>query len=93
MSFCSTVNPSAISIDYNIDPEWIRNKLNNIPIQGGMDPKILLTEKENIKEKVNKYLNIFSGYPYIFNLGHGVLPDTNPSMIELIINIVREKSK
>tara|TARA_B100000315_G_scaffold228839_1_gene237957 strand:+ start:90 stop:1109 length:1020 start_codon:yes stop_codon:yes gene_type:complete len=93
VEFCSTVNPSAISIDYNIDPEWIRNKLNNIPIQGGMDPKILLTEKENIKEKVNKYLNIFSGYPYIFNLGHGVLPDTNPSMIELIINIVREKSK
>ena len=93
VDFCSTVNPSAISIDYNIDPEWIKNKVNNIPIQGGMDPKILLTEKENIKKKVNKYLDIFSGYPYIFNLGHGVLPDTDPSMIELVVNTIREREK
>ena len=51
VDFCSIVNPSAISIDYNIDPEWIKDKVNNIPIQGGMDPKILLTDKENIKKK------------------------------------------
>jgi uroporphyrinogen decarboxylase len=92
VDFCSIINPSAISIDYNIDAEWIKNKINNIPIQGGMDPKILLTTKENIKKKVNKYLDIFYGYPYIFNLGHGVLPDTDPSMIEFVVNIIREKN-
>ena len=93
VDFCSIVNPSAISIDYNIDPEWIKDKVNNIPIQGGMDPKILLTEKKNIKKKVNKYLDIFSGYPYIFNLGHGVLPDTDPSIISFVVKTIREKKK
>ena len=93
VDFCSIVNPSAISIDYNIDPEWIKDKVNNTPIQGGMDPKILLTEKKNIKKKVNKYLDIFSGYPYIFNLGHGVLPDTDPSIINFVIKTIRERNK
>ena len=92
VDFCSIVKPSAINIDYEINPEWIKNKVNNLPIQGGLDPRVLLTSKENIKKKVDYYLNVFSGYPYIFNLGHGVLPETNPSMIEFIVKIVREKN-
>ena len=89
--FCEIVKPSAISIDYNIDPVWIIKNLNNLPVQGGLDPKILLTDKKNVENEVNKYLNIFKDYPYVFNLGHGVLPNTNPSMIEFIINIIRNK--
>ena len=89
--FCSIVKPNAISIDYEIDPEWIKNKVNNLPIQGGLNPKILLTNKKNIKKNVDHYLNIFSGYPYIFNLGHGILPETDPNMVKYIIDIIREK--
>ena len=55
-----------------------------------MDPKILLTDKEKIKKNTENYLNIFKDYPYIFNLGHGVLPEINPEMIEYIIKLVRE---
>ena len=91
LDFCSAVKPDCVSIDYEIDPKWIKEKLNGIPIQGGLDPKILLTDKENIKANVEKYLNIFKDYPYIFNLGHGVLPETKPEIIEYIINIVRNK--
>ena len=74
-----------------MDPKWIKEKLNGLPIQGGLDPKTLLTDKENIKVNVEKYLNIFKDYPYIFNLGHGVLPETKPEIIEYVINIVRNK--
>jgi len=91
IDFCSIVKPDCISIDYEIDPKWIKEKLNGLPIQGGLDPKILLTDKENIKVNVEKYLNIFKDYPYIFNLGHGVLPETKPETIEYVINIVRNK--
>ena len=80
------------NIDCKINPEWIKNNANKLPIQGGLDPKILLTSKENIKKNVDYYLNVFSGYPYIFNLGHGVLPETDPSMIKFIIQIVRDKN-
>ena len=89
--FCSVVKPSAISIDYEIDPEWIKNNVNNLPIQGGMDPKILLTDKNNVRKKINYFLNVFSGYPYIFNLGHGILPETDPTMIEFVVKMIREK--
>ena len=91
VNFCSTVKPDCISIDYDVDPIWIKEKLNGTPIQGGLDPKILLTDNEKIKKNVEKYLNIFKDYPYIFNLGHGVLPGTKPETIEYLIKIVREK--
>ena len=92
LDFCSTVKPDCISIDYEIDPKWLKEKLNGLPIQGGLDPKILLTDREKIKKYTENYLNIFSDYPYIFNLGHGVLPETKPETIEYIIQIVRNKN-
>ena len=91
VDFCSTVKPSCISIDYEVDPKWIKEKLNGTPIQGGLDPKILLNDKEKIKKTTENYLNIFNDYPYIFNLGHGVLPETKPETIEYIIQIIRNK--
>jgi len=92
IDFCSTVKPDCISIDYEVDPKWIKEKLKNIPIQGGLDPKILLGDKEGVKKGVEKYLDIFKDYPYIFNLGHGVLPETKPETIEYIIQLVRDKN-
>ena len=91
VDFCEKVKPDCISIDYDVDPQWIREKLNSIPVQGGLDPKILLMDKNKIKEKTEYYLNTFKGYPYIFNLGHGVLPEIKPETIEYVINIVRNK--
>ena len=91
IDFCSTVKPDCISIDYEVDPKWIKEKLNGLPVQGGLDPKILLTDKENIKKNTENYLNIFKNYPYIFNLGHGVLPEIKPETIEYIIQLVRNK--
>ena len=43
-------------------------------------------------ENVENYLSIFKDYPYIFNLGHGVLPETKPETIEYIIQIIIDKN-
>ena len=86
--FCEIVKPDAISIDYNVDPKKIL-KDTKIPIQGGLDPKVLLTDYENLKKETSKYLEIFRDHPYIFNLGHGILPETNPEMVENLIKIVK----
>ena len=87
--FCDIVNPDVISIDYNVDPVKIEKNI-KIPVQGGLDPKILLTDKEKLKKETLKYLEIFKDHPYIFNLGHGVLPETNPEMVEYLIRLVKE---
>ena len=62
----------------------------DIPIQGGLDPKILLTDKENLKKETKKYLNIFKDHPYIFNLGHGVLPQTDLNMVDYLVKMVKD---
>ncbi len=86
--FCNIVKPDAISIDYNVDPKKILDDI-KIPVQGGLDPKILLTDYVNLKKEALKYLEIFKNHPYIFNLGHGILPDTNPEMVKNLIKIVK----
>ncbi len=86
--FCDIVKPDAISIDYNVDPKKILRDI-KIPIQGGLDPKILLTDKETLKKEASKYLDIFKDHPYIFNLGHGVLPETDPNMFDYLVKTVK----
>ena len=55
-----------------------------------MDPKFLLADKETLKNEALKYLNIFKEHPYIFNLGHGVLPETEPNSIEYLVKLVKD---
>ena len=87
-NFCDIVKPSAVNIDYDIDPRDIVKNI-DIPIQGGLNPKILLTNKETLENETKKYLEIFKTHPYIFNLGHGVLPETSPEMVEYLVEVVR----
>ena len=88
-NYCEVVKPDTICIDYEVDPIKIKKEI-NIPVQGGMDPKVLLTNKENLKKEVKKYLDIFKDHPYIFNLGHGVLPETNPNMMDYLVKTVKD---
>ena len=90
IDFCSIVKPSCISIDYKVDPKWIKKELKGTPIQGGLDPKILLGDKDQLKKAATKYLEIFKDHPYIFNLGHGVLPETDPNTVDYLIKFVKD---
>ena len=67
---------------------WAKNNLSKFCLQGGMDPKILFKEENEIFKEVDKYLNIFKNHPYIFNLGHGLLPETNPDTLQKVIERV-----
>ena len=87
-TYCDFVKPDVISIDYEVDPVQIKSKV-EIPVQGGMNPRILLTDKEYLKKETRRYLDIFKDHPYIFNLGHGVLPETKPEMLEHLIKFVK----
>mgnify|MGYP001338647378 CR=1 FL=1 len=88
-SYCNIVRPDAICIDYEVDPMQIEREI-KLPVQGGMDPKVLLTDKSNLKKEAKKYLDIFKDHPYIFNLGHGVLPETDPNMMDYLVKTVKD---
>ena len=87
-NYCDIVNPDVVNIDYDVNPISICKKI-SIPIQGGLDPKILLTDTENLKKHATRYLDIFKDHPYIFNLGHGILPETDPKMVDYLVQIVK----
>ena len=86
--FCQIIKPSMVNIDYNTNPKTLIDKI-EIPIQGGLDPKVLLTDNENLKNEVTKYLDLFKDHPYVFNLGHGILPETKIETVEELVKIVR----
>ncbi len=88
--FNSIVQPNGLSLDYELDPSWAKQNLKNVILQGGLDPKTLLLSDEEIKKKATKYLDIFKDTPYIFNLGHGLLPETEPDKLDRLIKFYRE---
>jgi len=88
--FNDLVKPNGINIDYNVDPYWAKENLKDTVIQGGLDPKTLLLSDEEIYSNAKKYLDAFKGLPYVFNLGHGMLPETNPDKVDKLIKFYRE---
>ena len=88
--FNNIVKPHGISLDYDIDPVWAKQNLTNVVLQGGLDPKLLLSSDKEILRNAKKYLDTFKGLPYVFNLGHGLLPETDPDKVSKLIKFYRE---
>ena len=88
--FNNVVKPNGLSLDYDVDPSRAKKNLTNVVLQGGLDPKILFFSDQEMIESAKKYLDIFKGSPYIFNLGHGLLPETDPDKVSKLIKYYRE---
>ena len=88
--FCKIVKPNVLSIDSEINPNFILKEIDaNIIIQGGMSPSFLFKRKSQMQNKIKFYLNKFKNRAYIFNLGHGVPKETKASTIQNLVNTVR----
>ena len=88
--FNKVVKPDAISLDYEIDPVWAKQNLTDVVLQGGLNPKLLLSSEKEVLNCAKKYLDTFKNLPYIFNLGHGLLPETDPDKVSKLIKFYRE---
>jgi uroporphyrinogen decarboxylase len=87
-NFIKEVKPHGISIDYDINLKKL-NLNNDVVFQGGMNPKFLLGKNKRMFNEAKKYLNFFKNKPYIFNLGHGILPKTKPENVKRLVEFVR----
>ena len=87
--FNNIVKPDGLNLDYEIDPQWAKQELRDVVLQGGLDPKTLFLSEKKIKENASRYLSIFNNTPYIFNLGHGLLPETDPDKVDKLIKFYR----
>lgn len=84
-----------IGLDWTMDLNEIRNKIGNkVALQGNMDPTVLYSPKEKIREEVIRILKSYGeGSGHVFNLGHGILPDVDPENAKAFIQFVKEESK
>ena len=87
--FNKIVKSDGINLDPEINPVWAREKLKNVVIQGGLNPNILLKTDEDIAKAATKYIQTFKDIPYVFNLGHGLLPETDPDKVQKLIKFYR----
>ena len=83
------VKPDGLSIDFKIDPMWAKKKLKGVVLQGGLDPRKLLSSEEEMIKGATKYIETFKDIPYVFNLGHGLLPETDPGKLKKLIKFYR----
>jgi uroporphyrinogen decarboxylase len=81
---------AAVGIDETVDPVWAHSVLPaDMPVQGNLDPLALIAGGEALASAVERILLSFADRPHVFNLGHGILPDTPISHVEQLIRLVR----
>lgn len=87
----ATAKPAAISLDWNADIAKIRNIIpSTIALQGNLDPDLLYAPSATLKNEALKMLKAMENQPgYIFNLGHGILPDVSPDAVRLLVDTVK----
>jgi uroporphyrinogen decarboxylase len=80
----------AIGLDETVDPVWADGALPaGMPVQGNLDPLALIAGGEALETAVARILSSLAGRPHIFNLGHGILPDTPIAHVEQLLQLVR----
>jgi uroporphyrinogen decarboxylase len=79
-----------ISLDSAVDPQFIRKNVQPIAaVQGNLDPLALLAGGDALSRAIDEILAEFGSGPFIFNLGHGILPQTPVSHVEQMVDRVR----
>lgn len=86
--YCEQTGVSAVSIDYNVPIKWAKANL-KIPLQGNLAPNLLAYSKTEAIKEAKRIIDCFRDLPFIFNLGHGVLPDTPVENIAALVNLVK----
>ncbi len=93
LDFAKQVNSDGLAIDQTLEKNWAKKNLSQDlgkVVQGNLD-NILLAfgSKDEIKKEVLNILETFEGQPFIFNLGHGILPPTPIENVELVVDLVK----
>lgn len=80
----------AVGVDETLDPEWVARELpDGMPVQGNLDPLLLLAGSAELEKRVETILGAFAGRPHVFNLGHGIDRRTPIEHVERLIATVR----
>jgi uroporphyrinogen decarboxylase len=90
IAYARETGVDALGIDETVDPLWANANLpRDLPVQGNLDPLALIAGGYALEQAVDHILSAFQDRPHIFNLGHGILPDTPIEHVEALLKQVR----
>ena len=84
-----------VGVDWRVDLDDARQRLgDDVALQGNLDPAVCLCPWPVVADRVRDVLRRNGGHPgHVFNLGHGVLPDTDPAILEQVVALVHEEGR
>jgi uroporphyrinogen decarboxylase len=89
-TYAETTGINAIGVDTGMDPAWaVDNLQNKVAVQGNLDPMALVAGGEAMEVQIRERLAAFGKGPYVFNLGHGIVPQTPPEHVARLVEIVK----
>ena len=89
-AYAAGTGVDAIALDETIDPAWAASALpEGMPVQGNLDPLLLLAGGEELERRARHILDCFAGRPHVFNLGHGIGQHTPVEHVEQLLAVVR----
>jgi uroporphyrinogen decarboxylase len=88
--YVDSVEVNAVSVDWSVNRPFIRQIVQSrMAVQGNLDPLALLVGGDALDEAVDAVLKDFSEGPFIFNLGHGIMPETPIAHVERMLKKIR----
>jgi len=80
----------AIGCDTSMPLAYMRDRLqSSIPVQGNLDPLLLVSGGKALEARVGEILDALSSRPFVFNLGHGIVPETPPEHVARLVELVK----
>jgi uroporphyrinogen decarboxylase len=83
---------NALGCDTAAPLDLLATMQNRLPVQGNLDPLLLLAGGDAMERRVKAILNRLSHKPFVFNLGHGILPDTPIENVEWLVSLVNSET-
>jgi uroporphyrinogen decarboxylase len=90
LRYVEDVAIDAVGLDWTVDPIFVRERIQpRVPVQGNLDPLVLVAGGAALDRAVDNIVDAFSEQPFIFNLGHGILPQTPIAHVERMLARLR----
>ncbi len=90
ISYVEATGVDAVSIDTSMQCGWARDHLQDkVTVQGNLDPLVVVAGGKTMEAAVHNILATLSSGPFIFNLGHGLVPETPPENVQRILELIR----
>ena len=89
-TFAQATGVNGVSLDWTVPLDWAAAELQGkVTLQGNLDPRLLVNGGRAMEVEIQRILETLGQGPFIFNLGHGIVPETPPEHVNRLAELLR----